>query len=138
MQKVGGESQTLVRDPESAGDGTRGTGGRLRRLNPSLAALITWVVCLTVAFAAATLGTADPFPLRVAMVPVVVAVGGVIVVGVASRRLPADLASGIGAGLFGGWVAFTLRTALHGAPFGFGGVGSGAGRLGGLGQRVAT
>ena len=58
MQKVGGESQTLVRNPESAGDGTRGTGGRLRGLNPSLAALITWVVCLPVAFAAATLGPA--------------------------------------------------------------------------------
>ncbi|HEX3308032.1 MAG TPA: hypothetical protein VHS32_17430, partial [Streptosporangiaceae bacterium] len=107
MQKVGGESQAPPRDPESAGDGTRGTGGRLRGLNPSLAALITWVVCLPAAFAAATLGPADPFRLRVAMVPVVVLVAGVIVVGVASRRLPADLASGIGAGLFGGWVAFT-------------------------------
>ena len=137
MQKVGGESQTLVRDPESAGDGTRGTGGRLRRLNPSLAALITWVVCLPVAFAAATLGPADPFRLRVAMVPVVVLVAGVIVVGVASRRLPADLASGIGAGLFGGWVAFTLRTALHGTPFGFGGMGSDAGRLAAMANRYA-
>jgi hypothetical protein len=137
MQKVGGESQALSRDPESAGDGTRGTGGRLRGLNPSLAALITWVVCLPVAFAAATLGPADPFRLRVAMVPVVVLVVGVIVVGVASRRLPADLASGIGAGLFGGWVAFTLRTALHGTPFGFGGLGSDAGRLAAMANRYA-
>ena len=137
MQRVTGESQALSRDPESAGDGTRGTGGRLRRLNPSLAALITWVVCLPVAFAAATLGPADPFRLRVAMVPVVVLVAGVIVVGVASRRLPADLASGIGAGLFGGWVAFTLRTALHGTPFGFGGLGSDAGRLAAMANRYA-
>jgi hypothetical protein len=98
-------------------------------LNPSLAALITWLVCLPVAFAAATLGPADPFRLRVAMIPVVVAVAGVIVVGVASRRLPADLASGIGAGLFGGWTAFTLRVALHGTPFGFGGLGSDPGRM---------
>ena len=75
MQKVGGEYQALSRDPESAGEGTRGTGGRLRGLNPSLAALITWLVCLPVAFAAATLGQADPFRLRVAMVPVVVLVG---------------------------------------------------------------
>ena len=137
MQRVTGESQALSRDPESAGDGTRGTGGRLRRLNPSLAALITWVVCLPVAFAAATLGPADPFRLRVAMVPVVVLVAGVIVAGVASRRLPADLASGIGAGLFGGWVAFTLRTALHGTPFGFGGLGSDAGRLAAMANRYA-
>src|SRR6201996_8050647 len=137
MQKVGGESQAPSRDPESAGDGTRGTGGRLRGLNPSLAALITWLVCLPVAFAAGTLGPADPFRRRVAMVPVVVLVAGVIAVGVASRRLPADLASGIGAGLFGGWVAFTLRTALHGTPFGFGGLGSDAGRLGAMANRDA-
>jgi Arabinofuranosyltransferase N terminal len=137
MQKVGGEYQALSRDPESAGNGTRGAGGRLRRLNPSLAALITWVVCLPVAFAAATLGPADPFRLRVAMVPVVVLVAGVIVAGVASRRLPADLASGIAAGLAGGWVAFTLRTALHGTPFGFGGLGSDAGRLAAMANRYA-
>src|SRR6476620_8178396 len=121
------KDRTLSRDPESAvesaGDGTRDTGGRLARLNPSLAALMTWLVCLPVAFAAAALGPADPFRLRVAMIPVVVAV---VVVGIASRRLPADLASGIGAGLFGGWTAFTLRTALHGTPFGFDGLGSDA------------
>jgi len=133
VQRVTAKDRTLSRDPESAvesaGEDTRGTGGRLRMLNPSLAALITWLVCLPVAFAAATLGPADPFRLRVAMIPVVVAVAGVIVAGVASRRLPADLASGIGAGLFGGWTAFTLRTALHGTPFGFGGLGSDPGRL---------
>src|SRR5690242_5051240 len=137
MQKVGGEHQALSRDPESAGNGAGGAGGRLRGLNPSLAALITWIVCLPVAFAAATLGPADPFRLRVAMIPVVVLVAGVIVAGVASRRLPADLASGIAAGLFGGWVAFTLRTARHGTPFGFGGLGSEAGRLAAMANRYA-
>ena len=60
-----------------------------------------------------------------------------IAVGLASRRLPADLASGIGAGLFGGWVAFTLRTALHGTPFGFGGLGSDAGRLAAMANRYS-
>ena len=109
-----------------------------RKLNPSLAALITWLVCLPVAFAAATLGRADPFRLRVAMIPVVVLVAGVIVVGLASRRLPADLASGIAAGLFGGWVAFTLRMAVHGTPFGFGGLGSDAGRLAAMANRYAS
>src|SRR5690348_14000489 len=138
MQKVGGEHQALSRDPESAGNGAGGAGGRLRGLNPSLAALITWIVCLPVAFAAATLGPADPFRLRVAMIPVVVLVAGVIVACVASRRLPADLASGIAAGLFGGWVAFTLRTALHGTPFGFGGLGSDAGRLTAMANRYAS
>ena len=63
------------------------------------------------------------------MIPIAVLVAGVVVAGVVSRRLPADLASGIGAGLFGGWVAFTLRVALHGTPYGFGGLSSDAGRL---------
>ncbi len=144
MQKVTAKDRTLPPDPESAvestestGDDTRGIGGRLVKLNPSLAALVTWLACLPVAFAAATLGQADPFRLRVAMIPVAVLVAGVIAVGLASRRLPADLASGIAAGLFGGWVAFTLRVAVHGTPFGFGGLGSDAGRLAAMANRYA-
>jgi Arabinofuranosyltransferase N terminal len=133
MQKVTGEPQAPPRDTEpageSAGAGTGDIGELLRRINPSLAALVTWLVCLPVAFVGARLGPADPFRLRVAMIPVVVLVAGVVVAGVVSRRVPAELASGIGAGLFGGWVAFTLRVALHGTPFGFGGVGADPGRL---------
>jgi hypothetical protein len=141
MQKVTGEYEAPPRDPESAGDGTGGTGGtggRLLSVSPSLAALIIWLVCLPVAFGLASLGPANPFLLRVAMVPVVVAIGGVIVVGIASRRLPADLASGIGAGLFGGWVAFTLRVALHGTPFGFDGLAGDAGRMADMANRYAS
>ena len=136
MQKVTGESQALPREAEPAGEsaaaGTGDIGELLGRVNPSLAALVTWIICLPVAYVGAKLGPADPFLLRVAMIPVVVLIAGVIVAGVASRRLPADLASGIGAGLFGGWVAFTLRVALHGTPFGFGGLVSDAGRLAGM------
>ncbi|HEY3650117.1 MAG TPA: arabinofuranosyltransferase, partial [Streptosporangiaceae bacterium] len=115
----------------------RGIGGRLRELNPSLAALITWLVCLPVAFAAAAIGQGDPFRLRVAMIPVAVLVAGVIAVGLATRRLPAELASGIAAGLAGGWVAFTLRVAVHGTPFAFGGLGSDAGRLAAMANRYS-
>ncbi|MFZ0163849.1 MAG: arabinofuranosyltransferase, partial [Trebonia sp.] len=107
-------------------------------MNPSLAALIIWIVCLPVAFGLASLGPANPFLLRVAMVPVVLAIAGVIVAGIASRRLPADLASGIGAGLFGGWVAFTLRVALHGTPFGFDGLSADAGRMADMANRYAS
>jgi hypothetical protein len=138
MQKVTGEHEAPPRNPESAGDGTGGIGGRLLSVNPSLAALIIWIVCLPVAFALASLGPANPFLLRVAMVPVVLAIAGVIVVGIASRRLPADLASGIGAGLFGGWVAFTLRVALHGTPYGFDGLSEDAGRLAAMANRYAS
>jgi hypothetical protein len=107
-------------------------------VSPSLAAFIIWLVCLPVAFGLASLGPANPFLLRVAMVPIVVAIAGVIVVGIASRRLPADLASGIGAGLFGGWVAFTLRVALHGTPYGFDGLGADAGRMAAMANRYAS
>jgi hypothetical protein len=137
VQRVTGESEASPRDPESA-EAAQGTGGLFARVSPSLAALVTWVVCLPVAFEAATLGPADPFRLRVAMIPIAVLVAGVVVAGVASRRLPADLASGIGAGLFGGWVAFTLRVALHGTPFGFGGLVSDAGRLAAMANRYAS
>ena len=136
MQKVTGEPQALPREAEPAGEsaaaGTGDIGELLGRVNPSLAALVTWIICLPVAYVGAKLGPADPFKLRVAMIPVVVLIAGVVVAGVVSRRLPADLASGIGAGLFGGWVAFTLRVALHGTPFGFGGLVSDAGRLAGM------
>jgi len=138
MQKVTGEYQALPRDPESAREDTGGVGGRLRRVSPSLAALIIWVVCLPVAFFAATLGPADPFLLKVAMIPVVVLVVGVAVVGVASHWLSADLASGIGAGLFGGWTAYTLRLALHGTPFGFDGMGGDAARMAAMANRYAS
>ena len=143
MQKVTGEQQAFPRDADSAEEAPReeaprevgsegapaGTAGILERINPSLAAVVVWLVSLPFAYVGARLGPADPFRLRVAMIPVVVLVAGVVVVGLVSRRLPADLASGIGAGLAGGWVAFTLRVALHGTPYGFGGVTSDAGRL---------
>jgi Arabinofuranosyltransferase N terminal len=133
MQKVTGEPQAPPREAEPAGESaaarTGDIGELLGRVNPSLAALVTWIICLPVAYVGARLGPADPFRLRVAMIPVAVLIAGVAVAGVVSRRLPADLASGIGAGLFGGWVAFTLRVALHGTPYGFGGLVSDAGRL---------
>lgn len=104
----------------------------LRKVTPSLAALITWIVCLPAAFELGALPPGDPFELRVAMIPVVLGVAGVIAVGAISRRLPADLASGIGAGLVGGWIAFTLRVALHGTSYGFNGLTIDAARLAGM------
>ena len=150
MQEVTGEHEALPLDPEtagqpagepageSAGEATSGAGGLLLRLNPSLAALIVWIVCLPVVFVAAKIGPADPFRLRVAMIPIVVLIAGVVVAGLVSRLLPADLASGIGAGLAGGWVAYTLRAALHGTPYPFGGLSSDAGRMADMANRYAS
>lgn len=134
MQNVTATSGVVLPEPESTAE----VGGRLRRPSPALMALTIWLVCLPAAFAAAAAGPADPFRLRVAMIPVVVAVVGVIAVGLISRRLSADLASGIGAGLFGGWVAYTLRVALHGTPFGFDGLSGDAGRMAAMANRYAS
>lgn len=113
----------------SAEPGTPGARQRPHHVSPALAAVATWLLCLPAAFELAALGPADPFELRVAMIPVVLGVAGAVAVGLISRWFPADLASGIGAGLAGGWIAFTLRLALHGTPYGFGGLRNDAGRM---------
>ena len=134
MQNVTATSGVVLPEPESTAE----VGGRRRRPSPALMARTIWLGCPPAAFAAAAAGPAEPFRLRVAMIPVVVAVVGVIAVGLISRRLSADLASGIGAGLFGGWVAYTLRVALHGTPFGFDGLSGDAGRMAAMANRYAS
>jgi hypothetical protein len=111
---------------------------RLRQLNPTLVALLTWLACLPAAWAVGKFGPFDPWHLRTAMIPLEIAVAGVVVLGAAARRWPADLVSGLAAGLLGGWVAFTLRLALHGTPFGFDGLGGDAGRMAAMANRYAT
>src|SRR5215470_15136958 len=108
-------------------------------LNPSLIALVVWLVCLPVAFVAVRLlRPGNPFDLRTAMIPVVVGAVALIVTAVVTRRWPAEVVSGLAAGLFAGWVAFTLRVALHGTPFGFAGLGGDAGRMAGMANRYTT
>src|SRR5215831_14093671 len=82
MQDVTVEHRPGRIDPEFADGDARGMRGWLRGVNPSLAALVTWIICLPVAFVGARLGPADPFRLRVAMIPVVVLIAGVVVAGV--------------------------------------------------------
>jgi Arabinofuranosyltransferase N terminal len=101
-------------------------------------ALLTWVACLPIAFAVVKFGGGDPFHLRTAMVPLVIAVAGVAAVGIAASWWSADLVSGVAAGLLGGWVAFTLRLALHGTPYGFDGLGGDAARMADMANRYAS
>jgi len=116
--------------------GTEGSPGqpsfivlsRFREWYPTLAALLTWLACLPVAWAVGSFGSANPWVLRTAMIPLAVAVAGVVIVGFVARRWHSDLVAGIGAGLLAGWAAFTLRLALHGTPYGFDGLGGDAGR----------
>jgi len=109
-----------------------------RELNPTLAALLAWLACLPAAWAVGRFGSADPWHLRAAMIPLEIAVAGMVVLGIAAQRWPAGLVSGIAAGLLGGWVAFTLRLALSGTPYGFDGLGGDAGRMAAMANRYAT
>jgi Arabinofuranosyltransferase N terminal len=108
-------------------------------VNPSLLALVVWLVCLPVAFVAVRLlRPGNPFDLRTAMIPVAVGAAVLVVTAVVTRRGQAEVVSGLAAGLFAGWVAFTMRLALHGTPFGFGGLGGDAGRMAAMANRYAT
>ena len=107
--------------------------------NPSLIALVVWLLCLPVAYVAVRLvRPGNPFDLHTAMIPV--AVGGVVLVvtAIVTRRWQAEVVSGLAAGLFAGWVAFTMRLALHGTPYGPGGLGGDAGRMADMANRYTT
>jgi len=91
-----------------------------------------------VAWAVGSFGSANPWVLRTAVIPLAVAVAGVVIVGFVARRWHSDLVAGIGAGLLAGWAAFTLRLALHGTPYGFDGLGGDAGRLAAMANQYST
>jgi len=108
-------------------------------LNPSLLALLVWLACLPVAYVAVRLiRPGNPFDLRTAMIPVAVGAVVLVVTAVVTRRWQAEVVSGLAAGLFAGWVAFTMRVALHGTPFGPAGLGGDAGRMAAMANRYTT
>ncbi len=107
--------------------------------NPFLLALLVWLLCLPVAYGAVRLlRPGNPFDLRIAMIPVAVGAVVLAVTAVVTRRWQAEVVSGVAAGLFAGWVAFTMRVALHGTPFGFFGLGGDAGRMAAMANRYTT
>src|SRR5690348_1332228 len=66
--------------------------------NPSLIALVVWLVCLPVAFVAVRLlRPGNPFELRTAMIPVAVGAVVLVVMAVVTRRWPAEVVSGLAA-----------------------------------------
>jgi len=125
--------------PSRDGSGREPAGAFGVDLNPSLIAVVVWLVCLPVAFVAVRLlRPGNPFDIRTAVIPV--AVGGVVlaVTAVVSHWGRAEEVSGLAAGLFAGWVAFTMQVALHGTPFGPGGLGGDAGRMAAMANRYVT
>jgi Arabinofuranosyltransferase N terminal len=110
-----------------------------RMVNPSLVALMVWLVCLPVAFVAVRLlRPGDPFDFRTALIPVAAGAAVLVATAVITRRREAEVVSGLAAGLLAGWVAFTMRLALHGTPYGFNGLNSDAARMAGMANRYAT
>ena len=108
-------------------------------VSPSLIALVVWLVCLPLAYGAVgLLHPGNPFDLRTAMIPVAVGAVVLVVTAVVTRRWQAEVVSGLAAGLFAGWVAFTMRVALHGTPFGPAGLGGDAGRMAAMANRYTT
>jgi len=130
---------TAVTPPSRDHPGPDQAGAPGLVVNPSLAALVVWLLCLPVAFGAVRLlRPGNPFDLRTAMIPVAVGAAVLAVTAVVTRRVQAEVVSGLAAGLFAGWVAFTMQVALHGTPFGFGGLGGDAGRMAAMANRYTT
>lgn len=113
--------------------------GTSHGVSPSLVAVVVWLLCLPPAFGAVRLiRPGDPFNLRTAMIPVVAGAAVLAVAAAVTRKWRAELASGLAAGLLAGWVAFTMRLALHGTPYGFAGLTGDAGRMAAMANRYTT
>jgi hypothetical protein len=102
----------------------------LRRLtNPSLVAIVVWLIGAPVAFVVPGVVELNPFFQRSWSLAIglglLAAAGGLAV----TLRWTAAPLAGAAAGLLSVWVLFTLRLALHGTPFGFSGLQGDAGRL---------
>ncbi|MCW2884330.1 MAG: hypothetical protein JWL58_1192 [Streptosporangiaceae bacterium] len=108
---------------------------------PWVIAVLTWLVATPIAAVIPGLLNLDPFSQRGADVPL--ALGGLVVVIVAGaallRRGPGvDTVAGVAAGLFAAYIVLTLRTALHGTPFGFEGVNGDTGRITAMATRYTV
>ena len=109
-----------------------------RTRRPGLWALGGWLGALPIAFALPCVAGLDPFDLRAAFVPL--GIGIALLAGVAAlcRRRAAPHLVCAAAGLYAGWVALTLRTALNGTPYGFGGLSGEALRLTAMATRFSA
>ncbi|MEU5883690.1 arabinofuranosyltransferase [Spirillospora sp. NPDC047279] len=123
----------LAPAPESPAASSDAAGGVRRRFRPpaapSLWAVLVYLAVLPAAFWTPAAIGIDPFHLRGAMLPVAAGAAGLAAVALLLRRVRAGVLSGVAAGLFAGWVAFTMRSALNGAAYGFFGLGGDHGRM---------
>lgn len=97
--------------------------------------VLTWIVCAPIAIAIPDAINHNPLTLRGSAPPLVI--GGILLAlgtWVASRWRHEALA-GVAAGVFAGWVVLTMRTGIHGTPYGYGGLGGDIGRITAMAQR---
>ncbi|MFD0821875.1 arabinofuranosyltransferase, partial [Micromonospora zhanjiangensis] len=98
-------------------------------LGGGTAALVTWLVATPVAMVLPRLSHRSPFSIGASSIPLTGAFLLVVAVVLVAYRWRGEIVAGMAAGLSAAWVAFMLRTALHGTPFGFGGLSGDMGRM---------
>lgn len=106
-----------------AGAGDPAPARRLAWLTGSgTAAVLTWLIATPVAFALPTLTHRSPFSVGASTIPLTAAFCLILAVAVVSMRWSGEITAGVAAGLTAAWTVLMLRLALHGTPFGFGGL----------------
>ncbi|MFV2017769.1 arabinofuranosyltransferase [Micromonospora sp. LOL_023] len=97
--------------------------------HPGVLAVLTWLLATPVAFVLPGLMGKSPFTVAGRALPIagglLLVCFGVLVAAAVRRWAPAatEALAGISAGLAAAWLVLVLRAALHGTPFGFGGLG---------------
>jgi hypothetical protein len=107
-------------------------------LRPMLWALGGWLIGLAAAAVLPPVLGLNPFAVRSAMVPLEIGMLLLIAVALVWRWRPSASVIGAAAGLYAGWIAFTMRMALSGTRYGFDGLYSDALRLTALATRFST
>jgi hypothetical protein len=104
---------------------------RWRRISgsDSVAAVVTWLIGTPLALLVVHVANRNPFTVGGSVMPI--GVGGVVaaVLICAVLRNRSSRLIGIAVGAFAAWIAFTMGTALHGTPFGYGELSGDQGRL---------
>jgi hypothetical protein len=106
------------------------------------AAVAAWAAATPVAMTLPSLLDLNPLSPRGAVLPI--ALGGLLLAGLVTlaawRRLRpyTGVVAGVSAGLFAAWIAFMLRSALHGTPFAFAGQLGDQGRMSAMATRYSA
>ncbi|HET6212963.1 MAG TPA: arabinofuranosyltransferase, partial [Micromonosporaceae bacterium] len=105
---------------------------------PSVLAVVTYLVGTPIAFAVTAAYDLYPFHNRAWGLSIVTAFLGITGLLALSWRRASETVAGLGAGLFAVWMVLTLRTAIDGTPFGFGGISDDAGRMSAAATRYSV